>query len=198
MSSLDQLIDFVKFTHEIRNVRRAMIFEDARHENDAEHGYQLALVAWFLVDNDNLNLNKYKAIGLAIVHDIAEAYAGDTTAFANAKDRAEQARREKRAIEKLKESWPTFTSLHDLIEEYEVGITTEAKFVSALDKLLPMINNYIFEGKAWKEQGITLNRVKEIKLGKIDISPEINEYYKDILKILEQKPELFGVKNEGL
>ena len=195
---LEKLLDFVRFTHEIRNVQRAVLLETKnRHENDAEHGYQLALITWFLLDKNGLKLDKYRCVGIAIVHDIAEAYAGDTTAFASAKDRAAQEKREKEAIDKLQEEWPEFTSMHDLIDEYQRHETPEGKFVYALDKLIPIINNYLYKGRVWRKEGRTLEHMKGIKKGKIEPSPIVEEYYQELLKILEREPNLFGKpKNE--
>jgi putative hydrolase of HD superfamily len=194
MNNLEELIDFVRFTHEIRSVRRAMMFEGNSNENDMEHQYQLALVGWFLADNDELKLDKNKLVSLALVHDIAEVYAGDLIAFASPKDRKEQKKREKDAILKLQERWPSFSSMHELIEEYEHLSTEESKFIYALDKLLPMINNYIFEGKAWKKHNITLEKLKDTKKNKVSISNEVDRYYREIIKLFERKPELFGIK----
>jgi len=192
---LEKLLDFVRFTHQIRNVERAVLLEtENRHENDAEHAYQLALVAWFLLDRHDLQLDKYRCVGMAMVHDIAEAYAGDTTAFASAEDRAAHEAREKKAIARLRKEWPEFTSMHNLIDEYEKRETSEAKFVYAMDKLMPIINNYLYGGKVWRKEGRTLEQMKQIKKGKIEPSPLVEEYYQEILKILEQKPELFGSK----
>jgi putative hydrolase of HD superfamily len=195
VSSLQQLIDFIAFTHEIRNVKRAMLLETVtRHENDAEHCYQLALAGWFLIDCDILPFDRYRVIGMAMVHDVAEAYAGDLTAFASKKERDQQTKREEEAIERLKKEWPAFISLHELIQEYEERKTTEAKFVYSLDKLLPMINNYLYEGKAWKQQELTLEDVKRIKKGKVDLSPNIEEYYHSMINLLEKNElKLFGV-----
>lgn len=192
------MLDFVRFTHEIRNVQRAILLETVnRHENDAEHSYQLALVTWFLIENDGLQLDKFRCVAMALVHDVAEAYAGDTIAFASDQDLAAQKKREAAAAIKLREQWPGFKSLHSLIEEYEKHETPEGRFVYSLDKLIPILNNYLYEGKIWKKEGITLDRLREIKVGKVDISAEVNKYYQEIIKILEREPNLFGKpKNE--
>lgn len=196
-NGLDKLLKFVKFTNQIRIVERAILLESYnRHENDAEHGYQLALVTWFLIENDGLQLDKFRCVAMALVHDVAEAYAGDTIAFASEKDLAAQKQKEKEAIAKLREDWPGFGSLHKLIEEYEHHETPEGRFVYALDKLIPIINNYLYEGKIWKKEGITLERLKEIKVGKVDISAEVNKYYQETIKILEREPNLFGKPNQ--
>ena len=82
VAKLDNLLEFIRFTHEIRNVRRAVLLEnDSRRENDSEHMYQLALTAWFLIEKDKLKLDKFRAVGLAMVHDIVEVYAGDIPSY---------------------------------------------------------------------------------------------------------------------
>lgn len=193
-ADLDRLLEFVRFTHQIRNVRRAVLLEtESRNENDAEHMYQMALTAWYLIDKHNLKLDKYQCIGMALVHDIVEAYAGDTTAFASAEERAVHEQREKEAIAKLKTTWPEFESLHKLIEEYEEHKTPEGKFMYALDKFMPIVNNYLYGGKVWKKEGRTFDHMKKIKEGKIELSPEINEYYLKLQEILtEKESELFA------
>jgi putative hydrolase of HD superfamily len=195
VSDLDKLVEFVRFTHQIRLVQRQMLFEDEdRYENDAEHGYQTAMVAWFLIDNDNLKLDKFKAAAIAMVHDVTEVYAGDLIFSADDKAQTEQAKKEKEAIQKLKERWPNFKSMHELIDEYEGLKSEEAKFVYALDKFLPLVNHYLYDAKAYKKHGITLEDVKHGKTDKVKISPEIYKYYEQIIKIFEQHPEFFGAK----
>ncbi|HVS79182.1 MAG TPA: HD domain-containing protein [Candidatus Saccharimonadales bacterium] len=193
-AELEELLDFVRFTHEIRNVKRAILLEsNDRQENDEEHMYQLALLAWFIIENDGLKLDKFKVVGMCLVQDVTEVYSGDTNAHASAADREAHSKREKMAAKKLKQQWPTFTSLHKLLAEYQARQTPEAKFVYALDKLIPIINIYLYEGRSWIQQGIDFKEMQRVKVGKVDISPEIGEYYQAFLKILKDKPELFGV-----
>lgn len=194
-TSLDNLLDFVRFTHEIRNIKRAILLENNnRQENDSEHMYQLALVAWFLIESDGLRLDKYRAVSIALIHDIVEVYAGDVPAYAPEYNHPSKAENEREAALKLKRQWPAFTSLHDLIGDYEKRQTPEAIFIYALDKLLPVVNNYMYDGRTWKENNLDLNWLMKSKVDKIDVSPEINAYYKQLLKILKRNPELFGGK----
>ena len=74
-----QLLDFVKFTEEFRAVAR---YEGSKLgkkiETSNEHSYQVAMVAWFLIEQDNLKLNRELCLMYAMVHDLVEVYAGDT------------------------------------------------------------------------------------------------------------------------
>jgi putative hydrolase of HD superfamily len=185
----------MKLTHEIRNVRRAISLEtDLRMENDSEHMYQLALTAWFLIEKDKLKLDKNKAVAMALVHDIVEIYTGDIPTYAAEHSSPTKAINERLAASRLKKEWPQFKSLHQLIHEYEEREVPEAKFVYALDKLLPMINNYLYGGRVWRKQGLSLDWLKASKAGKVDMSPEVLRYYQQVLKLLESNPKLFGNK----
>lgn len=190
---LDNLLDFVRFTHEIRSIERAILLEsDERHENDSEHGYQMALVALFLIEKHNLKLEKFRCVGMALVHDIVEVYAGDTVPFAPKEVLDSQEEREKQATRRIKKEWPQFSSLHKLLKEYEEQKTEEAKFVYALDKFLPVINNFLYEGRVWKKMGLDISWVKKVKAGKTEVAPLIDNYYLGLVKILEKQPELFA------
>jgi putative hydrolase of HD superfamily len=192
---LSSLLDFVRFTHEIRNVRRAILLEtDNRKENDSEHMYQLALTAWYLIEKDNLKLDKYKAVAMALVHDIVEAYTGDIPAYSPQHNHPSRVINERLAATRLKKEWPKFKTMHELIAEYETLQTPEAKFVYALDKLIPVINNYLYDGRVWKKVGLDLEWIKATKLGKIAVSPDVDKYYQQMLNLLEKHPELFGKK----
>lgn len=187
-----ELMKFVRLTHKIRNVERAVLLESYnRAENDAEHGYQLALVALYLIDGHRLKLDKYRCMGMAMAHDIVEAYVGDVSVFESPEARKTQRAREKKAIKQMQKDWPNFPSLHELIKEYEEHTTPEGKFVYALDKLMPAVNNYMYGGKAWKKQGVDLKWVKKIKQGKVEMSPTVDQYYQELLKLMEKNPEVF-------
>src|SRR3989344_2250729 len=99
---LKELMDFIEFTHEFRKVLRvARIPYDSRMENDVEHSYQLAMVAWYLIDRHKLRLNKEKVFMYALAHDLVEVYAGDTFTF-DKKGNDTKHDREKKALEKIK------------------------------------------------------------------------------------------------
>jgi len=192
---LGNLISFIKLTHQIRNVRRAILLEtDLRKENDSEHMYQLALTAWFIIEKDKLKLDKDKVISLALVHDIVEVYTGDIPTYAAEHSSPVKSINERLAATRLKKDFPQFKTLHELIQEYEDRQTPEAKFVYSLDKLIPVINNYLYDGRTWKKIGLDLNWLKSSKAGKIEASSSVFTYYQQMLKLLENNPKLFGSK----
>ncbi|HSX00890.1 MAG TPA: HD domain-containing protein, partial [Candidatus Saccharimonas sp.] len=190
-ASLDNLLDFVSFTHAIRQVKRATWVKDEEtFENDAEHSFQLAMVALYLIERNRLPLAPYKAMGLALVHDILEVHAGDTPAYGAGSDT--QAEREAAAVRQLRAQWPDQRLMLSLIDEYESATSAEARFVYALDKLIPMLNNLLDRGRNWQREHITLEQIIQAKSHKVSADPDIQRYFELTVELLRQRPELFG------
>ena len=127
-----------------------------RNENDSEHSWSLALFTLVLAPKVDAKLDVGRAVQLAIVHDIVEIYAGDTSFWAPEEYRNTKNQREEEALNILEEKFGSiFPNLIELIEEYEAKETPEALFVSSLDKLN---NNLVIEQEAehyFKNNGIT-------------------------------------------
>ena len=187
-----QLIDFIEFTHEFEKVVRiARVPNGERFENDAEHSYQLAMVAWFLIEHDKLKLNRELCFMYALAHDLVEVYAGDTYVL-DTKNILSKHKREKDAFKKIQKRFSNFKTLTKTIEKYEKRTDDESKFIYALDKLIPPIQIYMEDGKLFHEKKISLENVIEIKKGKIDMSPHIDKYWQELLQELRKnKKKLF-------
>jgi len=111
---------------------------DGRPENDAEHSYMLALIAMPLAEQYYPNLDSGLVAKYAIVHDLAEAYVGDTPTHnideAGWKTKAEI---ESVGLGQLKEEYIGLArSLVALVEQYEAQKDPESRFVRMLDKLV--------------------------------------------------------------
>lgn len=184
--SLDRLLSFVTLTHQFQQVRRQMyVTGEDRYENDLEHSGQLALVCWYVAQSQKLNLDTDKLVKYAMIHDLVEAYAGDTYIFADADHLATKAAREEDAMHTLQQNFPEFGDLHELLHEYELRQTPESIFVYAMDKLLPVFNIYLDGGKTWKmKDAVTLERMLGQKSDKIALSPEVDHYYQQLVEIL--------------
>lgn len=190
---LKNLVDFVAFTHDIQSVKRAMLVNgDERYENDSEHSFQMAMIALYVIQENHLPLDIFRTMAMAVVHDVLEIHSGDTPVFANVEVLSTKSEREEAAIRKLKRQWPKLGLMHELIKEYESKSSPESKFLYALDKLVPMLNNYLDDGRSWKRHEVSLDDVISVKIGKIDIDPTVNGYYKLVLELIKQHPELFS------
>ena len=52
-----------------------------RHENDAKHSWQLALMAIVLSEHASPNVDVLHVVKMLLIHDLVEIDAGDTFAF---------------------------------------------------------------------------------------------------------------------
>lgn len=190
---------FLKFT-EILNIfkrthRVVKAHDKDRLENDAEHSHQLAVLAMYVISVKKLPLNLEKIISYALVHDLVEIYAGDTDAFGTEEDKATKHKREKEAQEKLKQEFPEFNELHKLIESYEEKADPESRFLSSLDKVLPVVNIYLGQRDWYHRRDISFDELVTNKREKTKIDETCHELWSQIEQLLEnEKDELFPKK----
>ena len=97
-------------------------------ESVAAHSWGMCWLIMLLAPED---IDKAKAIELAIIHDLAEARVGDITPH-DGVSKAEKRALESRAIASLLAERP---NLQKLWHEYEESITPEAQFVHDIDRL---------------------------------------------------------------
>lgn len=191
-NTLEDLLHYISFTHKYQQVKRAILATgEDRDENDAEHSYQLAMVAWYVVKTRELELDTNKVIQYALTHDLVEAYADDTPF--HTKDKAlleSKSQREHDALEQIKVNFVEFSDISKLIEDYEMRIDKEAKFVYALDKILPVINIYLDNGKTWKRDNISYEKIRT-KDKQIEVSEDAQKLWKELLVLIEKDKQLF-------
>lgn len=164
--------------------------EPERLENDAEHTFSLALVSGSVAGE--LGLDADKAASLAIVHDLVEVYAGDTSVWDDAGLETKE-EREAAALSQIKEKFD-HTWLTDSIHEYETLGSEEARLVYALDKLLAVLMLAKGNGHFWKSHGITFEAHYQrycVKRPQVAQHPTILEWYDEVHRELEARKEEF-------
>lgn len=159
-------------------------------ESDSEHSYNLAMTAWFVAEYFP-DLDTGKVVQLAMVHDLVELHAGDTFVFADQEMLDSKPEREAAAQKRLAKDWPDFEGMHAAITEYESHETAEARFVYALDKIMPMFAVYLNNGFTWHEKQISLERLNTEKRTKMSAFPEVIPYWDELYELLSKMPELF-------
>jgi putative hydrolases of HD superfamily len=196
---IHRLIALQQMLLEFQAINRVLYLpgKTGRLENDTEHSYNLAMMAWFLAQYFP-QIDRDAVIRLALVHDLVEIHAGDTFPFNNHAQVATKQQREMAALHKLAAEWTDFPEMVETLRAYEARETEAAKFVYALDKLMPPLVNIIEGGRTWREHSVTLTHLQAVKTEKVAISPEISPYYADILDILSARPELFGTDTSTL
>ena len=84
--------------------------------------------------------------------------------------------------------------MHELIEDYEARANPEARFIYALDKIMPIMQIYIHEGYTWQKEGITAEQLHANKYDKVKLSPEVLPYYDEPYELLLAAPDFIPPK----
>jgi putative hydrolase of HD superfamily len=158
---LDQQITFILELEKLKGILRAtQPIGLERRENSAEHSWHVALLALLLVEHANQPVDPLRVVKMLLVHDIVEIDAGDTPAYAIV-DRVALQARERAAAERLFGLLPEdqAAEFHQLWREFEARATPESKFANALDRFMPLLQNYYANGGTWAEFGANLDRV---------------------------------------
>jgi putative hydrolase of HD superfamily len=160
---LEQQIRFLLELDKLKTVlRRTYVIHEDRSENTAEHSWHLAITAILLAEYANEPIDVSRVVKLALIHDIVEIDAGDTYLY-DAAGALDKAQRERAAADRLFGLLPADQGkeLRELWDEFESRRTAEARFAAALDRFIPQLHNYHTQGRSWKENGITEDRVLE-------------------------------------
>lgn len=193
--NIHTILDFVSLINKFRSVTRTIsVTGEDRNENDAEHSFQLAMLAWFILSSGKYSLNKDLVIKYALVHDFVEVHAGDTNFYRSESESAAKSEREAESAKRLREDLTRFEDLHELIERYEEREDPESRFVYALDKVVPILNIYLDGGSDWRKHQVTLEMLMESKKSKVALSPEVEPFYRELLEILKENRHLFHEK----
>ncbi|MBP7060929.1 MAG: HD domain-containing protein [Candidatus Moranbacteria bacterium] len=195
---LQKLLGFAKVMNALQTVERVIRVKDSeRWENDVEHSYSLAMLAWYIIDSQKLPLDREKVLCYALAHDLVEVYAGDTYIFS--KDEAlleSKGERERLAGERLVQEFPEVPEMHAAIRHYVAKDDAESRFVYALDKIEPLLKLYLDGGRTWKEKNVTLEMAYDSKVDKVALSPEIKAYFDELMVVLrKEEAQLFPPKS---
>lgn len=131
-----------------------------RNENDAEHAWHMAIMAYVLREYSNEKIDVAKVMLMCLIHDIVEIDAGDTYAY-DAENLKTQKAREDAAKERIFSLLPDEQreELIALFDEFEAFETPESKFAHAMDNLQPLMLNNSNGGADWKEHEVTAQQV---------------------------------------
>ncbi len=151
-------------------VRRTSLIGGLRHENSAEHSWHLAVMAVVLAEYAGAVIDLRHVLRMLLVHDIVEVDAGDTFAF-DLQGNATKAEREQMAATRIFGLLPEEQSeaLRAVWDEFEEGVTPEAKFANALDRFAALLSNHHNDGGTWRQYGVSreavLRRMDPIREG---------------------------------
>ena len=161
---LARQLGFIVGIEKMKSVlRRTLLADSSRRENDAEHSWHLAIAALLLSEHAGAAapaVDILKVLKMALVHDLVEIYAGDTFAY-DAAGNADKAARERESADRLFTRLPAdqCAEIRALWEEFDAESTPEAKYAASLDRFMPLLNNFLSCGYAWKSGDVNSEAV---------------------------------------
>ncbi len=163
MDRLKRQIAFIVEVDKLKSIFRQSLITDAtRFENDAEHSWHLALMAFLLAEHTDEKVDLLRVMKMVLMHDIVEIDAGDTYCY-DEKARQDKREREEKCAERIFSMLPEEQAreMFELWEEFELMETPEARYAAVLDRLQPLLLNYTAQGISWKNHGISVEQVLE-------------------------------------
>ena len=145
----------------VKNIlRQTHLSGHGRRENDAEHSWHMAVMAYLLKEHANEQVDISRVMMMCLIHDIVEIDAGDTYAY-DTDSQKSQKEREDRAKERIFSLLPEDqkAELVSLFDEFEANETSEAKFAHAMDNLQPLMLNDSNGGADWRDHGVAAEQV---------------------------------------
>ena len=158
---LKKQLEFVYELDKLKSInRQTYIADGSKHENDAEHSWHMAVMAYLLREHSNEEVDIAKVMLMCLIHDIVEIDAGDTYAYDEENLKTQKAR-EDAAKERIFSILPIDQKeeLIALFDEFEAGETKESKFAHAMDNLQPLMLNHSNGGSDWREHKVSADKV---------------------------------------
>ena len=181
-------LEFVLEIDKVKNVfRQTHLSNNGRNENDAEHSWHMAIMAYLLKEYANNDVDIAKVMLMCLIHDIVEIDSGDTYAYDTESLKTQKAREDaakKRIFSLLPEDQAQeFIQLFDEFEAYE---TAESKFAHAMDNIQPLILNDSNNGADWQKHNVTVEQIYKrqgkTKLGSEELFKVADTIIKDNIK----------------
>ena len=184
MNRFEQQMKFILEIDKVKNVFRQTYLADGnRKENDAEHSWHMAIMAFLLKEYAQEEVDIMRVVLMVLIHDLVEIDAGDTYAY-DLDGLQTKREREVKAAERIfgllpKDQEEQFRELWDEFEAYE---SAEAKYAHMLDNFQPLMLNDALDGKSWKEHKVKKSQIYSRNAKTMEGSEKIWDYMKDLVQ----------------
>ena len=189
---LQKQLDFALEIDKEKNIfRQTHLSGHGRNENDAEHAWHMAIMAYLLKDYANEPVDIAKVMIMCLIHDVVEIDAGDTYAYDEEGKKTQKAR-EEAAKERIYSLLPEDQKeeLAAIFDEFEESKTPESKFAHAMDNLQPLMLNNSNDGGDWREHGVSAKQVYGRQSRTKEGSEKLYEVTDQIIKKHREKGNL--------
>ncbi len=189
---LKKQLDFLlEIDREKEIYRQTHILGGSRRENDAEHAWHMAVMAFVLQEYANEPVDILRVMKMVLMHDLVEIYAGDTYAY-DETGKQSQREREVQAADRIYGMLPEDQAreFRAIWEEFEERCTPEAKFARMLDNYQPLSLNNANHGGDWKAHDVARSQVEKRNEISAEGSRVIGEVIAHIIEENVQKGNL--------
>lgn len=186
---LGRQISFMLELDKMKNLyRQTYVLHENRKENDAEHSWHIAILAFMLAEYSNEPVDVLRVVKMTLLHDVVEIDAGDTYCY-DKEGYKSKAEREENAARRIFGLLPEDQQqeYYTLWREFEDGTSPEARFAAVLDRIQPLLLNYTKGGISWKEHGIFKDQVMERNRQCSDASKVLGDVIMSIINDAEEQ-----------
>ena len=158
---LQKQLNFILEIDKEKNIfRQTHLSGHGRRENDAEHAWHMAVMAYLLQEYSNEPVDVARVMLMCLLHDVVEIDAGDTYAYDTDGLKTQKAR-EDAAKQRIYSLLPDDQKrgLMAVFDEFEADETAEAHFAHAMDNLQPLLLNNSNGGSDWAEHDVNAEQV---------------------------------------
>ena len=180
--ALAQQVGFILEIDKLKQIfRQTPLLDNSRKENDAEHTWQLAMMALVFQEYAVDHVDIHRVLKMLLIHDIVEIDAGDSPAFTGI-TKSDQFARECIAADRLFNLLPRdlATEFRQLWDEFEDQSSPDALYSRAMDRLQPFLHNYFTAGKMWIKHKIRVGQVRDRMAIVAQGSPQIHAMISDL------------------
>ena len=189
---LKKQLDFALEIDKEKNIlRQTHLSGHGRNENDAEHAWHMAIMAYLLREYSNEPVDITRVMLMCLIHAVVEIDAGDTYAYDEEGKKTQKAR-EEAAKERIYSLLPEDQKeeLAAIFDEFEESKTPESKFAHAMDNLQPLMLNNSNDGGDWREHGVSAKQVYGRQSRTKEGSEKLYEVTDQIIKKHREKGNL--------
>lgn len=185
---LEKQLSFALEIDKEKNVfRQTHLSGNGRNENDAEHAWHMAIMAYLLREYSNEEIDITRVMLMCLIHDIVEIDAGDTYAY-DEENLKTQKEREDKAKERIFSILPEEQKreLIALFDEFEAYETPESRFAHTMDNLQPLLLNDSNNGGDWRAHNVSAKQVysrqNKTRLGSEKLFEVVDEIIKENIR----------------
>lgn len=155
-----QLAFALEIDKEKNVLRQTHLSGHGRREDDAEHAWHMAVMAYLLKEYANEKIDISRVVMMCLVHDLVEIDAGDTYAY-DEEGKKTQRDREEKAADKIFGLLPQDQAeeFRGLFEEFDACETPEARYAHTMDNLQPLLLNDSNDGGDWMEHDVSFSEI---------------------------------------